>query len=253
MSKHRADIRPRWGRIIATALSAAVVLVALLGAVGFLREGTSTALDPAAGVAARGTDTSVAAQSAPDDASSPTYADGAGAAPTDPTTAAGGSTEAPDTTGDTRGASPSTSRDHARRIDHDTTLPTDSGEGRRAVFSESRQRVWLVDEDGTVERTYLVSGSVTDNLAPGTYSVYSRSENAWGIDDSGTMKWFVRFAHGANAAIGFHDIPVKDGEPLQTRKQLGTPQSHGCIRQKEADALAMWDFAQLGTTVVVTA
>jgi lipoprotein-anchoring transpeptidase ErfK/SrfK len=135
----------------------------------------------------------------------------------------------------------------------DETLPPRSGEGRRAVFSESRQRVWLVDAAGRVVRTYPVSGSVYDNLDPGTYEVYSRSEQAWGIDDSGTMRYFVRFAHGDNAAIGFHDIPVDEGKPVQGVDELGTPRSHGCVRQRRADAIALWRFAPLGTTVVVTA
>jgi hypothetical protein len=133
------------------------------------------------------------------------------------------------------------------------TLPSRSGTGRRVVFSESAQRVWLVDAAGTVVDSWLVSGSVTDNLKPGTYAVWSRSERAWGIDDSGTMRYFVRFAHGERAAIGFHDIPVADGRLVQTLDQLGTPLSHGCIRQRRADAVRMWDFAQMGTTVVVTA
>ena len=50
----------------------------------------------------------------------------------------------------------------------ETALPAGSGDGRRVVFSESQQRVWLVDEDEQVQRTYLVSGSVYDNLDPGT-------------------------------------------------------------------------------------
>jgi lipoprotein-anchoring transpeptidase ErfK/SrfK len=130
-------------------------------------------------------------------------------------------------------------------------LPVDSGEGRRVVFDMSAQRVWLVGGAGAVRRTYPVSGSTEDNLDPGTYEVYSRSKQAWGIDDSGSMKYMVRFAHGDNAAIGFHDIPVKDGEHVQSRADLGTPQSHGCIRQWRPDAQALWHFAPLGTTVVV--
>ncbi|CAN5388769.1 hypothetical protein BH09ACT12_BH09ACT12_37650 [soil metagenome] len=93
---------------------------------------------------------------------------------------------------------------------------------------------------------------MTDNLQPGTYEVFSRSENAYGIDDSGTMKWFVRFTRGpSGAAIGFHDIPVDDGAKIQTKAQLGTEQSHGCIRQKTKDAKKMWAFAPIGTSVVV--
>jgi hypothetical protein len=132
-------------------------------------------------------------------------------------------------------------------------VPADSGTGRRVVFSEGQQRVWLVGRDDRVRRTYLVSGSLHDNLDPGSYTVYSRSQRAWGIDDSGTMRYFVRFAHGDNAAIGFHDIPVDDGRRVQTPSELGTPQSHGCIRQRRADAVALWEFAPLGTTVVVVA
>lgn len=136
-------------------------------------------------------------------------------------------------------------------------LPQGSGEGKRVVFDMSDQRVWLVGrgEAGSddVRRSYLVSGSLTENLQPGTYAVYSRSRWAVGIGDSGVMEYFVRFTRGNNAAIGFHSIPTKDGRALQTRAQLGTPQSHGCIRQALPDARRLWAFAPEGTTVVVTA
>jgi hypothetical protein len=132
-------------------------------------------------------------------------------------------------------------------------LPEGSGAGRRVVFDISDQRVWLVSAPDRVRRTYLVSGSLTDNLGPGTYAVYSRSRHAAGIDDSGTMQFMVRFTHGERAAIGFHDIPVSDGRLVQSRAQLGTPQSHGCIRQRRVDARALWHFAPVGTSVVVTA
>ena len=138
--------------------------------------------------------------------------------------------------------------------DANPPVPDDSGDGRRIVFDQSDQRVWLVDDDEGVERTYLVSGSLYDNLEPGTYSVYSRSEDAWGIDDSGTMKYFVRFTEGTNGvAIGFHDIPIDNGALVQTVADLGTPQSHGCVRQEREDAIALWEFAPVGTEVAVTA
>ncbi|MDN5743545.1 MAG: L,D-transpeptidase [Nocardioidaceae bacterium] len=136
-----------------------------------------------------------------------------------------------------------------------TVLPPRSGTGRRVVYSQARQRVWLVEAGSKVVRTYLVSGSVYKNLKAGTYAVYSRSRHAIGIDDSGTMEYFVRFTQGTDegAAIGFHTIPVDDGRPLQTRAQLGTPRSHGCIRQERSNAIALWDFAPVDTKVVVTA
>jgi lipoprotein-anchoring transpeptidase ErfK/SrfK len=41
--------------------------------------------------------------------------------------------------------------------------------------------------------------------------------------------------------------------PLQSVGQLGTPESHGCIRQRTPDAIALWDYAPVGTKVVVVA
>lgn len=131
-------------------------------------------------------------------------------------------------------------------------LPAASGAGRRVVFDIGAQRVWLLGPTGSVQATYLVSGSRTRNLRPGHYAVYSRSRWAVGVDDSGVMQYFVRFTRGAHAAIGFHSIPTKDGRPLQTREQLGTPRSHGCIRQALPDAARLWRFAPVGTPVVVT-
>ena len=131
-------------------------------------------------------------------------------------------------------------------------LPAGSGEGRRVVFSISAQRMWWVEADGLAVRTAAVSGREATPVT-GTFQVYSRSEHATGLDGS-KMNLFVRFTKGERGwAIGFHDIPTVDGVPVQTLEQLGTPLSHGCIRQSPEDALFTWAFLQLGDTVVVVA
>jgi hypothetical protein len=215
-----APTRPRWNRLGAAVSAFGVTLVAVLGGMGLLPVDTG----PAAAA-------NLPRQSKVEPNDQP------------------GSLALADST-----PTSSPRGDQATSKVNAPTLPADSGSGRRVVFAIGAQRVWLVgDEQDTVQRTYLVSGSVSDNLQPGTYSVYSKSMDAVGIDDSGTMKYMVRFAHGPNAAIGFHDIPVLDGAQVQTRDQLGTPQSHGCIRQWRPDAKALWDFAPVGTTVVVVA
>lgn len=141
-----------------------------------------------------------------------------------------------------------------RRTAEDLSVPARSGEGRRVVFDMSAQRVWLVRENGTALRTYPVSGSRLDNLAAGHYEVYSTSRHATSYTYEETMEYMVRFTRGDNAAIGFHDIPVgPKGNPVQTRAQLGEPLSSGCIRQRHRDAKALWDFAPVGTDVVVIA
>jgi len=230
VGKHCAEVRPRYDRIAVLGSSLAVTLVAVLGGTGALPQSA----DPARASSAATRDVADTSPQPSHDEGSPTALD---------QTTAGVEIDPADARALTRVA----------RL-AEKTLPADSGEGRRVVFSEGRQRVWLVEEDDEVAKTYLVSGSISDNLEPGTFEVYSRSREAIGIDDSGTMKYFVRFTQGdTGAAIGFHDIPVLDGERIQGFDELGTPLSHGCIRQRRSDAVALWDFAPLGTTVVVTA
>ena len=132
------------------------------------------------------------------------------------------------------------------------TLPAGSGSGTRVVYAIGAQQVWLVS-DSTVVRTYKVSGSRYDQLDPGSYRVFSRSRHATSWHGTETMEYMVRFHRGARSNIGFHDIPVDtaSGTEVQTLSGLGTPLSDGCIRQDVVDAAALWEFAPVGTPVVV--
>jgi lipoprotein-anchoring transpeptidase ErfK/SrfK len=133
-------------------------------------------------------------------------------------------------------------------------LPANSGQGRRAVYSKSLQRVWAVDADGTVLLTARVSGRLDPtDPSPGTYSVYSRSLHTFAVHNpSITWNYMVRFAHGGTGGnIGFHEIPYQYGRPVQTNEQLGQALSGGCVRMASADAIWMWNWAGVGTTVVV--
>jgi hypothetical protein len=132
-------------------------------------------------------------------------------------------------------------------------LPPGSGSGHRIVFDITAQQVWLVDDTEAVVRTYLVSGSRYDQLPTGTFEVFSKSEQAISWHGTETMEYMVRFYRGERSNIGFHDLPVDTatGAEVQTLAELGTPLSDGCIRQDIADAKALWDFAPVGTKVVV--
>jgi hypothetical protein len=254
MSRHRREVRPRYGRIAVLAASVTVSAVAALAGSGVLATGSAQA----------GADTKPAsytpatqATGQPSGAGSETRL-GSGEDQTGQTSSTDDRAQpgASEATTPSDAGSPGAGPPDASSPDAGSpkALPAESGSGRRIVFDQSDQRVWLVGSEDAVQRTYPVSGSVLHNLQPGTYSVYSKSRWAVGIDDSGVMQYFVRFTQGpTGAAIGFHSIPTKNGVPLQTRAQLGTPQSHGCIRQYLPNAIALWNFAPIGTKVVVVA
>ena len=132
-------------------------------------------------------------------------------------------------------------------------LPPNSGSGRRVVYERAGQRVWAVDENENIIRSWLVSGSQYANEMPGTHEVYSRSEMSTAWNGKAWLPKMIRYQKTRIGAIGFHAIPlhVEDNSPYQTEAELGKRLSGGCQRQANADAAFMWEFAQVGTTVVV--
>ena len=131
-------------------------------------------------------------------------------------------------------------------------IPERSGTGRRAVYSIRQQHVWVVDGGEMVIRTFPVSG-MKGQPKPGTYSVFSQSLSSFSPELPGvTFRYMTRFAIGRNGGnIGFHEIPVRNGKPMQTVEELGTFKGSGCLRSSTADARFMYSWARPGTKVVV--
>jgi len=132
-------------------------------------------------------------------------------------------------------------------------LPRGSGTGRRIVYSEKvPQHAWLVDARGCVVRDFAVSGR-KDWPRPGVYHVFSTSPTSASATYSVRFRWMVRFAHGRAASIGFHTIPTyASGRYTHPVSQLGQAVGHGgCVHSADADALFLYRWAPVGTTVVV--
>ena len=137
--------------------------------------------------------------------------------------------------------------------DNAPPLPANSGSGRRIVYDRAGLRVWAVDDNGRIIRSWLVSGSKYANELPGVHEVYSRSDMSTAWNGKAWLPKMVRWLDTERGAIGFHAIPlhVEDNSPYQTEAELGTRLSGGCQRQANRDADFMWDFAQVGTPVIV--
>lgn len=129
----------------------------------------------------------------------------------------------------------------------------DVGSGKRIIYSNSQHRVWLIDEWDNLVDTYPVTGRKGIPYI-GTYSVFSKSVNAWAPYGGITMKHMVRFVRpgtfGNRWSYGFHSIPrYSNGQPMQTEDQLGSYGSGGCVRQADHKAAALFAWAEIGTVV----
>lgn len=130
-------------------------------------------------------------------------------------------------------------------------VPDESGNGRRIVYSNGQQRVWMITESGRLWDTYLITGR-RGIPATGHYKVFSKSVKAWAPYDGITMNYMVRFARG-EWPYGFHDLPKwPDGSLLSTVDDLGHYGSGGCVRQEPEKAIRLFAWAPIGTPVIVT-
>jgi hypothetical protein len=128
--------------------------------------------------------------------------------------------------------------------------------GKRIVYDKGLMTVWLIDSREQVVARFPVVGR-PDRPAPGTYRVYSKSEQSANPIQKLTFKNMVRFAYGQStgASIGFHDIPrTYDGRPIHGEDVLGLPLgSGGCVRMATEASEQVYAFARTGTMVEVLA
>ena len=131
-------------------------------------------------------------------------------------------------------------------------VPIKSGTGRRIVYANRQQRVWVINADNEVIRTFPVSGML-GQPGNGTFSVFSKSPTSFSPEFAGvTFRFMTRFAIGRNGGnIGFHEIPIRNSKPMQTVDELGAFKGSGCLRSSTQDALFIYRWATLGTKVVV--
>ena len=131
-------------------------------------------------------------------------------------------------------------------------VPVRSGTGRRIVYANRQQRVWVINEQNEVIRTFLVSGML-GQPGKGTFRVFSKSPTSYSPEFAGvTFRFMTRFAIGRNGGnVGFHEIPTRYGKPMQTVEELGTFNGSGCLRSSTQDALFIYQWAKIGTKVVV--
>lgn len=132
--------------------------------------------------------------------------------------------------------------------------PENTGTGRRIVYCNSCQVVWLIDATNYVEFKYQVSGR-RGTPRPGEYHVFRKLDMGRSkAHPELRLPWFVGFAWGTTTDIGFHGIPLRpDDSQIQDDSQLGQPLSSGCIRETQFWAKVLYDWTPEGTLVVVTA
>lgn len=108
----------------------------------------------------------------------------------------------------------------------------------------------VIFEDGKVLDAFLISsGRKGFNTPIGTFKIENKYPRAWSKNYSLWMPNWMAFL--PTGQMGIHELPEWPGGYKEGANHLGTPVSHGCVRLGVGPAKQVYDWAEIGTPVVI--
>lgn len=83
----------------------------------------------------------------------------------------------------------------------------------------------------------------------GTFAINNKIPRAWSNAAKLWMPWWMPFF---GTTYGIHELPEWPGGKKEGEDHLGTPVSGGCVRLGVGPAKALYDWAEVGTEVVIS-
>lgn len=112
------------------------------------------------------------------------------------------------------------------------------------------QQTMVIFENGKAVDSFIISSGKKGMETPvGEFKIENKTPRAWSKKYSLWMpNWMAIVPSGE---IGFHELPVWPGGYQEGANHLGTPVSHGCVRLGPGDAKKVFDWAEIGTPVII--
>lgn len=130
------------------------------------------------------------------------------------------------------------------------SAPAARKRGKAIYVSLSKQRMWVY-ENGRLLWTFLVSTGTPDRATKaGTFRIKSKIDEAWSNVWQLRMPNWLGIYDVGRVENGIHAMPMtRNGRPV--RWQVGTPGSFGCVVLNTKDAATLYNWATIGTLVVI--
>ncbi len=105
-------------------------------------------------------------------------------------------------------------------------------------------------ENGKVLDAYLVSSGKRGMGTPiGEHAIYNKFPRAYSKAYGLYMPYWMAIV--PDGKMGLHELPEWPGGYKEGANHLGTPVSHGCVRLGVGPAKIVYDWADIGTPVIV--
>ena len=121
-------------------------------------------------------------------------------------------------------------------------------EGKYIDINLAKQQLSIF-ENGERLGTYKVSTGKRGMATPtGTFRVIAKRGRAWSRKYNLYMPYFMQFT---GAGHGIHELPEWKNGYKEGANHLGIPVSHGCVRLGVGPAAKVYNWAEIGTPIVV--
>lgn len=111
-------------------------------------------------------------------------------------------------------------------------------------------QVMGIFENGRMLDDYMVSSGKPGMSTPkGETQIYNKAPRAWSAEYGLYMPYWMAMA--SDGKFGIHELPEWPGGYKEGAAHLGTPVSHGCVRLGVGAAKRVYEWADIGTPVVI--
>jgi len=113
-----------------------------------------------------------------------------------------------------------------------------------------KTQVMTLFENGISKDTFLISSGKAGMSTPtGTHQIYNKHPRPWSKQYGLYMPYWMAIT--ASGKYGIHELPEWPSGYKEGQNHLGIPVSHGCMRLGVGPAKMLYNWAEIGTPVIV--
>ena len=129
--------------------------------------------------------------------------------------------------------------------------PTPSGSGKRILIDLSEQHLYAYQGDSLVYSFVASTGMAGARTMPGSFRVLDKIPNAYAATWDLQMPYWLGIYWAGPLENGIHALPILSNGQRLWEGYLGTPVSYGCIILGTEEARQLYEWAEVGTPVVI--
>jgi len=141
-------------------------------------------------------------------------------------------------------------------IHTDTGPNTDGKKANKYIEIDISQQKLFAFENGMLVYTYRVSTGKDYPTPIGEFSIQNKNGLAYSQIYNVWMPYWMGFTYSAeiNASFGIHELPYYysgENKIHRPNKFIGAPNTGGCVALDIGDAKSVYEFADIGTPVII--